>query len=91
MKIYLFNPETGIYQGEDFTDNKPMCQGRETVPAHATPIAPPPFRRGEVPFFAVTENRWEIRPVAALVAGGCGDPCDHDRREPKRQSFPQTF
>jgi hypothetical protein len=27
MKIYLFNPETGVYQGEDFADDLPMCQG----------------------------------------------------------------
>jgi len=75
MKIYLFNPETGIYLGEDFADEAPMCQGREAVPPDAATIAPPPFRRGEVPVFSVAENQWEIRPVSAVVAGSGADPC----------------
>jgi hypothetical protein len=74
MKIYLFYPETGVYLGEDFSDDLPLCQGREAVPPHATTIAPPPYRRGEVPVFTATENRWEIRPVFAAVARGDRDP-----------------
>jgi len=27
MKIYLFNPETGVYLGEDFADEALMKQG----------------------------------------------------------------
>ena len=74
MKIYLFYPETGVYLGEDFSDDLPMCPGHEAVPPDATAIAPPPYGRGEVPVFMVAENKWEIRPVSAVVAGGDGDP-----------------
>ena len=73
MKIYLFDPETGIYLGEDFADEAPMCQGRVTVPPDAATIAPPPFRRGEVPVFRVAENRWEIRPISTV------QPIQHKR------------
>jgi hypothetical protein len=74
MKIYLYNPETGVYQGEDFADDLPMCEGREAVPAHATAIAPPPCGRKEAPFFRATENQWEIRPVSTLVTGSGAGP-----------------
>ena len=70
MKIYLFNPETGVYLGEDFSDDPPMCWGREAVPPDATTVAPPPFRRGEVPVFTAAENQWKLRPVSAATAGG---------------------
>lgn len=69
MKIYLFNPESGFYLGEDFADDAPMCSGRGVVPTDATTIAPPPYRRGEVPVFTVAENRWEVRPVLTVAAG----------------------
>lgn len=89
MKIYLFNPETGVYQGEDFADNLPICQGREAIPPHATTIAPPPFEHGEVPVFTVAGERWEIQLVAAPVVG-CGDnPCDQASRLSRRQTFRQ--
>ena len=74
MKIYLFYPETGVYLGEDFSDDPPMCQGREAVPPDATTVAPPPYRRGEVPVFMVSANKWEIRPISAAVSGGDRDP-----------------
>jgi hypothetical protein len=73
MKIYLFNPETGVYLGEDFADEAPMKGGNFAMPSDATTIAPPPFRGGEVPVFRVVENQWEIRPVFAEAAGGGGD------------------
>lgn len=73
MKIYLFDPETGVYQGEDFADDLSMCQERGDLPAHATTIASPPCRRGELPFFAVTKKQWEMRTVHAAEAGGDGD------------------
>ena len=74
MKIYLFNPDSGVYLGEDFTDDPPMCQGRDAVPLDATAIPPPPYRRGEVPVFTVAENKWEIRPIFAAVTEDDRDP-----------------
>jgi hypothetical protein len=61
MKIYLFSPENGIYQGEDFADALPMQSGCYSVPTDATTIAPPPFGRGEVPVFNASLKRWEIQ------------------------------
>jgi len=75
MKIYLFDPETGIFQGEDFTDDAPMRPGRSAVPPHATTIAPPPTaNREEVPFFSAARKNWELRlwerrPVSFAAAG----------------------
>ena len=70
MKIYLFCPETGVYQGEDYTDTAPMCPGREELPPYATGIAPPSYQPGVVSVFNVTRNTWEIRSVSALRAEG---------------------
>ena len=80
MKIYLFCPETGIYQGEDFADELPMCPGRDAIPPQATSIAPPPYRRGEVPVFRVSENKWELQPIAAPVAQGGTVSCARPHR-----------
>ena len=63
MKIHLFDPETGFYQGEDFSDDLSECHEGEADASHATTIAPPPFSKGEVPVFSMAENQWEIRRV----------------------------
>jgi hypothetical protein len=63
MKIHLFDPETGVYQGEDFSDDLSMRHEGEADASHATTIAPPPFRKGEVPVFKMAENEWEIKQV----------------------------
>ena len=65
MKIYLFCPETGIYQGEDFADDSSMKKERQGLPAGATTIAPPSYQQREVPVFVVAKDRWEIRAIAA--------------------------
>jgi len=90
MKIYLFDPETGVYLGEDFADDAPMQLGVFVIPPGATTIAPPPFRLGEVPVFRVAENQWEIRPVCSEVAGG-GDPREQADLQSKRQTFRHTY
>jgi hypothetical protein len=68
LKIYLFDPENGLYQGEDFADDTPMCPGRDAVPRDATTIAPPSYGRGEVPVFNLTEQQWRIRSVSSVLA-----------------------
>ena len=88
MKIYLFNPDSGFYLGEDFSDDLPICPGREALPAHATTIAPPPYQSGEVPVFRSAENQWRITPVAALMqTAAYAGP----RQQARRPSKPQTF
>ena len=69
MKIYLFCPDTGIYQGEDFADTLPLMEGRDALPDGATTIAPPPCKPGEVPFFQAAENRWQVIPLTCKGAG----------------------
>lgn len=61
MKIYLFNPETGVYLGEDFADEAPMEPGTFVVPPDATTIAPPTVERDQVLVFNATEQSWDIR------------------------------
>ena len=62
MKIYLFNPETGIYLGEDFADESTMTRNSFAVPPDATTIAPPQHERGEIPVFDAAAQRWDVRP-----------------------------
>lgn len=59
MKIYRFDPETGVYLGEDFTDGDPKRGVRE-LPSDATTLAPPRVREMEMAVFNSRENRWEI-------------------------------
>jgi hypothetical protein len=72
MKIYLFDPESGVYQGEDFADDLPMRPGRNMLPPYATTIAPPPYGRGEVPVFIYAEHQWKILPVSDAMVRGAG-------------------
>lgn len=60
MKIYLFNPETGVYLGEDFADETPMGRDGHVIPPDATTIAPPRFEPGQFPVFNAGEQRWEV-------------------------------
>ncbi len=60
MKIYLFDPETGVYLGEDFADEAPMKRGEFAIPPHATTIAPPELKRGRFPVFRADEQRWDV-------------------------------
>ena len=82
MKIYLFDPETGVYQGEDFTEDQQLLYPRDAaLPSYATTVAPPPYRRGEVPFFASTKNLWEMRVLKAPAAGTGGETADARHQE----------
>jgi len=90
MKIYLFCPETGLYQGEDFADAPPLCPGREALPPYATTVAPPPYGRGEVPVFSLSDNAWGIRAAAQFLAGGCADRYDRIDSCDETTHFPKT-
>lgn len=62
MKIYYFDPESGIYQGEGFADESPLKRKIFRIPEHATTIAPPPYKQGsDVPFFDPGSGKWELR------------------------------
>ena len=61
MKIYLFNPETGVYLGEDFADEAAMNRGTYVVPPDATTIAPPQGGQRHILVFDVGAQCWEVR------------------------------
>jgi hypothetical protein len=61
MKIYLFDPETGFYLGEDFADEALMKQDGYVIPPDATTIAPPEGGRGHLLVFDVDAQCWEVR------------------------------
>ena len=61
MRIYRFNPETGIYLGEDFADRVPLKGGEFEIPEDATTIPPPKLNQGEVPVFDTDSGKWEVR------------------------------
>jgi hypothetical protein len=63
MKIYLFNPETGVYLGEDFADEAPMKREAIVLPPDATAIAPPRVGPGQIPVFNSVKQCWEVRSV----------------------------
>jgi hypothetical protein len=69
VKIYLFNPETGVYLGEDFADENQLKRGDYLIPRDATTVAPPHVERGEAPVFDKREQRWQVRPLSALRSG----------------------
>ena len=60
MKIYLFNPENGIYLGEDFADEASLKRGTYIIPDDATVIQPPEVKPGEVPVFNRETEKWEV-------------------------------
>jgi hypothetical protein len=65
MKIYYFDAETGVYQGEGFADEAPLSHGVFRIPEYATIIAPPSYKTGfEAPFFDLNLRKWEIRELS---------------------------
>lgn len=63
MKIYRFDPETGVYLGEDFSDGDGITMGVREFPADATTLAPPRIGENELPVFDCRTNCWEVRPA----------------------------
>jgi hypothetical protein len=61
MKIYLFNPESGVYLGEDFADEAPMKRGAYVIPVDATTITPPKVYSGQVLVFNADMQQWEVQ------------------------------
>ncbi|OGT97937.1 MAG: hypothetical protein A2X80_13755 [Geobacteraceae bacterium GWB2_52_12] len=58
MKAYLFNAETGMYEGETF-EGAGMLQSEDGV----TPIPPPNYEHGQVPVFDRQKNEWAVIPI----------------------------
>jgi len=59
MKAYLFNSETGLYEGEIFVEADKL-QDEEGI----TPLPPPAYESGEVPVFDRGKKAWVVIPTA---------------------------
>lgn len=59
MKAYLFNTESGLYEGETF-EEADMLQHEDGI----TTVPPPNFEHGQVPVFDRRKNEWAVIPVA---------------------------
>ena len=55
MKVYFYSLETGVYQGEDFLDERQLdfVEG-------VTRCAPPIYLRGEAPVFDAATECWKV-------------------------------
>ena len=58
MKTYLFNTETGLYEGETF-ENADTLKYVEGM----TLVSPPDYGHGHVPVFDRQKNEWAVIPV----------------------------
>jgi len=58
MKAYLFNEETGLYEGETF-EEAGMLQHEDGI----TTVPPPDYGHGQVPVFDRREKTWVVIPV----------------------------
>jgi len=58
MKAYLFDTETGIYEGETF-EEADMLQYSDGI----TTVPPPDYEHGRVPVFDRRMNSWAVIPV----------------------------
>jgi len=61
MKAYLFNPESGLYEGETFVEEE-LVRYDEGI----TPIAPPPHEAGQVPLFDPAHLAWKVLPIKTV-------------------------
>ena len=61
MKIYHYNPDTGIYVGEGVADESPLEPGVWLIPANSVTTAPPNV--GEDQFVVFNNGNWEVNTV----------------------------
>ncbi len=61
MKLYQFNFETGVYEGEIFGDSDTLRYDEGV-----TPVPPPPYGPGHVPVFDVEKQTWRVMAVSVV-------------------------
>ena len=62
MKIFHYDPKTGVFVAPGLADESPLEPGVFLVPAHATDIAPPNVAENEIAVFA--DGNWGTVTVA---------------------------
>ncbi len=63
MKVYFFDTETGIYQGEDF-EVEQVIQHENGV----TTVRPPTYGKGEIPIYDPRVECWSIVSVEDVTS-----------------------
>jgi hypothetical protein len=69
MKIYFFHPETGIYQGEGYEEERPISSSEGI-----TIVSPPAFERGRIPVFDPRKAAWSIVSIAGVSVSTRDNP-----------------
>lgn len=74
MKVYLYDTENGLFEGETFEDPN-MLRYEEGV----TPVPPPVYEHGHVPVFDRSRNEWSVIPITIakqLLNGTMSNPAE---------------
>jgi hypothetical protein len=58
MKVYLFDTQNGLFEGETF-EEPDMLKYEEGM----TPIPPPEYEHGQIPVFDHRKNGWAVIPT----------------------------
>ena len=61
MKVYLFDTNSGLYEGEDFWDSGDVREAEG-----ATSLAPPMVHQGQLPVYDHTGHNWKLVPTDNL-------------------------
>jgi len=61
MKVYLFDTESGLYEGESF-ESDDMLKYEEGLIS----VAPPLYEAEQVPVFDAEQVGWKVMPVALV-------------------------
>lgn len=61
MKVYLFDIDSGLYQGEDFLDPREVNEAEGV-----TKLAPPGPSCGYVPVYDRALGNWKLVPTVSL-------------------------
>lgn len=68
MKIYFYNSETGVYQGESFGTEIDV-HGRDGV----TTVPPPAYGKGTIPVFDTQRKLWTVVALAKVKESNTGN------------------
>ena len=71
MRIYFFDIETGIFQGEEYEYDE-----KARYLEGATTIAPPPYERGTVPVYKREDRCWTLERLWGREAATGATPAD---------------
>lgn len=74
MKVYLFDTQNGLFEGETFEDPNFI-----TYEEGMTPIPPPEYKHGQIPVFDHRMNEWAVIPLTIarqLLNGTTSEPTE---------------